>query len=72
MEWISINDRLPKNDVIVLVTREYINSKSVWSRYVETASCYNGEWFSDSDEYKLNGKDRVVAWQNLPKPYIGE
>ena len=72
MEWISVKDRLPKNDVLVLVTREYINSKGVWSRYVETASCYNGEWFSDSDEYKLKGKDRVVAWQKLPKPYTGE
>ena len=72
MEWISINDRLPSNDVIVLVTREHISPKGVWDRYVETASCYNGEWFSDSDEYKLKGKDKVVAWAKLPKPYTGE
>jgi len=72
MEWISIRDRLPEDNLEVLVTREYINAKGVWSRYVETGSCYNGEWFSYSDEYKIKGKDKVIAWAELPRAYTGE
>ena len=71
MEWISINRLLPRIDVEVLATREHINPYTGnWWRYVDVASYSDGEWESSIDmEYN---KDKVVAWQNLPRAYTRE
>lgn len=60
-EWISVEKRLPKQFIYVLVS---CNNGEVDCGYY-----YNGVWvldFVDSEAYS------VIAWQSLPEPYKGE
>ncbi|AQR95536.1 DUF551 domain-containing protein [Clostridium saccharoperbutylacetonicum] len=54
MNWISINERLPKEVGWVLVTRE--------DGKVDLA-----HWFEEG--WKRGHNANVVAWQPLPEPY---
>ena len=67
-KWIPVNDYLPVTEDEVLVT--YIVNGNYKKRYVETANCFNGEWSSINDEYRIpNTKIEILAWMELPKPY---
>lgn len=70
MKWVSVKDRLPEQGKPVLITYHFGNPAK---RYVEEATCYNGQFTSANDEYILgNYKKLVLAWMYLPKAYEGE
>lgn len=67
--WISVKDMLPEEDVEVLVAR-YMTKNGKKKPYVETASQIGGQWFSYTDEWKLNktAHSAPFAWMPLPEP----
>ena len=69
--WIPVSEYLPVTNDEVLVT--YIVNGNTKKRYVETANCFDGEWSSVNDEYRiLNTKIEIIAWREMPKPYKAE
>lgn len=69
--WIPVSDYLPVTNDEVLVT--YIVNGNHKKRYVETANCFDGEWSSVNDEYRIpNTKIEIIAWCEMPKPYKAE
>ena len=69
--WIPVSEDLPVTNDEVLVT--YIVNGNTKKRYVETANCFNGEWSSVNDEYRIpNTKIEIIAWCEMPKPYKAE
>ena len=69
-EWISVMDRLPEEDTIVLVARKYAEPGHKERRYVETAERIGFYWVSQTDEYKLHRQfhTQPYAWMPLPEP----
>ena len=66
--WIPVSEYLPVTNDEVLVT--YIVNGNAKKRYVETARCFDGEWSSVNDEYRVpNTKIEIIAWCEMPKPY---
>ena len=66
--WIPVSEYLPVTNDEVLVT--YIVNGNTKKRYVETAECFDGEWSSVNDEYRIpNTKIEIIAWCEMPKPY---
>lgn len=76
--WISVEDRLPEDDVDVLVTYEDIDDEEYADITTTTyGNAYLGgnkldfkEWRSPFEYFKSNYK--VTAWQYLPEPYRPE
>ena len=69
--WIPVSEYLPVTNDEVLVT--YIVNGNAKKRYVETANCFDGEWSSVNDEYRIpNTKIEIIAWCEMPKPYKAE
>lgn len=76
--WIPVTERLPEEEVDVVVTRHFYSDKELRKNgitekyYVEVASRIDDEWFSYSDEYKIRRHlHEVTAWMPLPKPWKG-
>ena len=76
MEWIKIEDKLPEIGKTVLATVKYgPSTNGVSSYHMVTARCfqYNDDkpfWMeSEADEYEVGP---VIAWMELPEPYIDE
>lgn len=77
-QWIPVTERLPEEEVDVLVTRHFhsdnvLRKKGITEKYyVEVANRIDDEWVSYSDEYKIRRHlHEVVAWMPLPKPWEG-
>ena len=76
--WISVEDRLPEDDVDVLVTyadiddEEYadITTTTYGNAYLGGNKLDFKEWRSPFEYFKSNYK--VTAWQYLPEPYRPE
>jgi hypothetical protein len=59
--WTSVDDRLPDDDVTVLVCAPGA-SEPVWLGYYD-----EGEWFSiDHESYALDLEALVTAWAKMP------
>ena len=80
MSWIPCSERLPEEEIEVLVTRKFLGCKDGShgrnnhippSAYVEVAQYSYGEWEALSDEYKIarNRHTNPIAWMPLPTPY---
>ena len=66
MEWISVDDRLPPNDVYVLVAK-FESRKNVGMYFIQIAARYNDAWIDDRDGELLNPKyGHVRYWMPLP------
>lgn len=66
--WISVSERLPKNDDWVIVTILDERGDTPWRYtdfgwYLEEANC----WIVDAEQRK-----DVVAWMSLPEPWKKE
>ena len=76
--WIPVEDRLPEDDVDVLVTYADIDDEEYADITITTyGNAYLGgnkldfkEWRSPFEYFKSNYK--VMAWQYLPEPYRPE
>ena len=79
-KWIPCSERLPEEEIDVLVTRKFLGCKDSghgWNNhmppktYVEVAQYSCGEWEALSDEYKIarNRHTNPIAWMPLPEPY---
>ena len=76
--WISVDDKLPEDDVDVLVTYADIDDEEYADITITTyGNAYLGgnkldfkEWRSPFEYFKSNYK--VMAWQYLPEPYRPE
>ena len=76
--WIPVSERLPEEgeDVLVTIffhglTVKYKNGRIDHIKpnyYIAIASRIDGEWISDSADYKA-GKHEVIAWMPLPKSF---
>lgn len=76
--WISVDDKLPEDDVDVLITYANIHDENYTDICITTYGyAYLGgnkldfkEWRSPFEYFRSNCK--VIAWQPLPEPYHSE
>ena len=76
--WISVDDKLPEDDVDVLITYADIDDENYTDICITTYGyAYLGgnkldfkEWRSPFEYFKTNYK--VIAWRPLPEPYRPE
>ena len=76
--WISVDDKLPEDDVDVLITYADIDDENYTDICITTYGyAYLGgnkldfkEWRSTFEYFKTNYK--VIAWRPLPEPYRPE
>ena len=76
--WISVDDKLPEDDVDVLITYADIDDENYTDICITTYGyAYLGgnkldfkEWRSPFEYFRSNYK--VIAWQPLPEPYRPE
>ena len=69
--WIPVEDRLPEEDVLMLVTVNGIYNHITFSNAIELGElCSDGTWFIAG--YPDWNNPNVVAWMPLPRPYQEE
>lgn len=59
-EWISVKDRLPKNDEIVIICTD--------KNFIYAGELIGDTWFLDNDSWTAT----VTHWMPLPQPPKGE
>ena len=70
-KWIPVEERLPEEDVIVLVTVRGFYSHFTFSNTIELGNlCSDGSWFIEG--YPDWDNPEVTAWMPLPEPYQSE
>ena len=69
--WIPVEERLPEEDTIVLLTVSGLYSCITFSDAIELGNlCSDGEWFIEG--YPDWDDPNVTAWMPLPEPYRKE
>ena len=69
--WIPVEERLPEDDTIVLLTVSGLYSCITFSDAIELGNlCSDGEWFIEG--YPDWDDPNVTAWMPLPEPYQKE
>lgn len=67
-KWIPVEERLPEDDVIVLVTVSSFCGYITFSNAIELGNlCSDGSWFIEG--YPDWDDPEVTAWMPLPEPY---
>ena len=70
-KWSPVEERLPEEDVIVLVTVSGFYSHFTFSNTIELGNlCSDGSWFIEG--YPDWDNPEVTAWMPLPEPYQSE
>ena len=72
-KWISVKDRLPKNDNEVITAYKIDDEKAMKKRkgklFVKTGNWTGYRWISVWDEYKSYAtEEEVLYWTPLPEP----
>lgn len=63
-EWIDRNERLPPNDVYVLVCNRHLKSEM---NFVQIGKRFNEKWVDDKNEDELNDKNYIIThWMPIP------
>lgn len=71
LRWIPVKERLPEEDVIVLVTVSGFYNHLTFSNTIELGNlCSDGSWFIEG--YPDWDNPEVTAWMPLPEPYQQE
>lgn len=69
--WIPVEERLPEEDTIVLLTVSGLYSCITFSDAIELGNlCSDGSWFIEG--YPDWDNPEVTAWMPLPEPYRKE
>ena len=69
--WIPVEERLPEEDTIVLLTVSGLYSCITFSDATELGNlCSDGSWFIEG--YPDWDNPEVTAWMPLPEPYQGK
>lgn len=68
--WIPVSERLPEEDVFVLVTVDGIYNNITFSTAIQLASYSEEGWFIEG--YPEWDNPDVIAWMELPEPYKPE
>ena len=69
--WIPVEERLPEEDTIVLLTVSGLYSCITFSDAIELGNlCSDGSWFIEG--YPDWDDPNVTAWMPLPEPYRKE
>jgi hypothetical protein len=64
VEWIEISDRLPPNDVYVLVCSRHLKTGM---NFVNICKRYNQKWLDDHNEEEIDGKNYHIShWMPVP------
>ena len=70
--WISVKERLPEDDTLVLTCDGY-GDVDIYTHVVRFTSGWVRKCNDLSDEVDVadccDSKERIVAWMELPKPY---
>ena len=70
LQWIPCNERLPKDDTLMLVN--YIDERpdamDIWIGWHEMENV----WYTNGEAHSREFGNEVVAWMPLPKPWKGE
>ena len=78
-EWIDVNERLPEDDGLYLVTIERIDGVSRLDMLPFAKDLHNVDeidfpehkcgWYDFDSEWGYYEFTRVIAWMSLPNPY---
>lgn len=68
MNWIPVEEKLPENHCLVIVTQEYYGHYCVNEAEFEDGEFFDTGYTDDLEDEILN----VIAWMPYPKPYIKE
>jgi hypothetical protein len=73
-EWVSVKDRMPEEQIEVLVTREFPDGKGGTMRVLEIASFGTERWSNSkcwiTNDFRRYPTEEIVAWKALPTPYV--
>ncbi len=69
--WIPVEERLPEEDTIVLMTVSGLYGCIIFSDAIQLGNlCSDGSWFIEG--YPDWDDPKVIAWMPLPEPYRKE
>ncbi len=71
MEWISVKDKLPPNDYLVLCFKEHIGCNSLSFYMGKGRVMKKGFWRVGDDGYAVK-EPKVTHWMPLPQPPDGK
>jgi|GEM_PF-1292971 len=64
MQWINVEDRLPPNDIYVLVCTRHIKSEM---NFVSICKRFNSTWLDDHNEEKVDHNKYIIThWMPVP------
>ena len=66
--WISVEEQLPEDDVLVLVTVSGIYNALTFANAIQIGAYDMDRWFIEG--YEDWNNPNVTAWMPLPEPYI--
>lgn len=66
--WISVEEQLPEDDVLVLVTVSGIYNALTFANAIQIGAYDRDRWFIEG--YEDWNNPNVTAWMPLPEPYV--
>ena len=66
--WISVEEQLPEDDVLALVTVSGIYNALTFANAIQIGAYDRDGWFIEG--YEDWNNPNVTAWMPLPEPYI--
>ena len=66
--WISVEEQLPEDDVLVLVTVSGIYNALTFANAIQIGAYDRDRWFIEG--YEDWNNPNVTVWMPLPEPYI--